>query len=97
MAGEAEFQKYSRGCVYRLIHFYGDDAVNESDLYKELGTLTKDRERWETSIPYVSYYKEIVLNYRRILPTLDIQEIQDLTLAAPKSNKVFEILQAEVL
>ena len=45
MAGEAEFQKYSRGCVYRLIHFYGDDAVNESDLYKELGTLTKDRER----------------------------------------------------
>lgn len=51
MAGEAEFQKYSRGCVYRLIHFYGDDAVNESDLYKELGTLTKDRERWETSIP----------------------------------------------
>ena len=54
MAGEAEFQKYSRGCVYRLIHFYGDDAVNESDLYKELGTLTKDRERWENSIPYVS-------------------------------------------
>ena len=54
MAGEAEFQKYSRGCVYRLIHFYGDDAVNESDLYKELGTLTKDRERWETNIPYVS-------------------------------------------
>lgn len=54
MAGEAEFQKYSRGCVYRLIHFYGDDAVNESDLYKELGTLTKDRERWETSIHYVS-------------------------------------------
>ena len=97
MAGEAEFQKYSRGCVYRLIHFYGDDAVNESDLYKELGTLTKDRERWETSIPYVSYYKEIVLNYRRILPTLDVQEIQDLTLAAPKSNKVFEVLQAEVL
>lgn len=33
------------------MHFYGDDAVNESDLYKELGILTKDRERWETSIP----------------------------------------------
>ena len=28
--------------------------MNESELYKELGTLTKDRERWETSIPYVS-------------------------------------------
>ena len=42
-----------------LIHQPGsDDAgvykANESDLYKELGTLTKDRERWETSIPYVS-------------------------------------------
>ena len=28
--------------------------MNESELYKELGTLTKDKERWETSIPYVS-------------------------------------------
>jgi HEAT repeat protein len=28
--------------------------VNESELYKELGTLTKDKERWEASIPYVS-------------------------------------------
>jgi len=28
--------------------------VNESELYKELGTLTKDKERWETSISYVS-------------------------------------------
>ena len=36
------------------MYFYGDDRVNESDLYKKLGTLTKDRERWETSIPYVS-------------------------------------------
>ena len=27
------------------MHFYGDDGVNESELYKELGTLTKERER----------------------------------------------------
>ena len=52
--------------------------------------------RYKSKLPY-DYYKEIILNYRRILPTLDIQEIQDLTLAAPKSNKVFEILQAEIL
>jgi hypothetical protein len=52
--------------------------------------------RYKSKLPY-DYYKEIVLNYRRILPTLDVQEIQDLTLAAPKSNKVFEVLQAEVL
>ena len=52
--------------------------------------------RYKSKLPY-DYYKEIVLNYRRILPTLDVQEIQGLTLAAPKSNKVFEVLQAEVL
>ena len=28
--------------------------MNESELYKELGRLTKDRNRWEESIPYVS-------------------------------------------
>lgn len=27
--------------------------MNESDLYRELGKLTKDRKRWETSIPQV--------------------------------------------
>ena len=43
MAGKAELQEYSGGCLYRLMHFYGDNGVNESELYKELGTLTKDR------------------------------------------------------
>ena len=28
--------------------------MNESELYKELGALTKDRARWNESIPYVS-------------------------------------------
>ena len=28
--------------------------MNESELYKELGTLTKDRSRWKESVPYVS-------------------------------------------
>ena len=28
--------------------------MNESELYKELGILTKDRNRWKVSIPYVS-------------------------------------------
>jgi hypothetical protein len=28
--------------------------MNESELYKELGILTKDRSIWEESIPYVS-------------------------------------------
>ena len=28
--------------------------MNESELYKQLGVLTKDKNRWEESIPYVS-------------------------------------------
>ena len=28
--------------------------MNETELYKELGQLTKDRAKWEESIPYVS-------------------------------------------
>ena len=28
--------------------------MNESELYKELGVLTKDKSRWEEKIPYVS-------------------------------------------
>ena len=28
--------------------------MTESEIYKELGTLTKRKERWEESIPYVS-------------------------------------------
>ena len=29
-------------------------SLNESELYKELGSLTKDKSRWKESIPYVS-------------------------------------------
>lgn len=28
--------------------------MNETELYKELGILTKDKERWEGSIPYIA-------------------------------------------
>lgn len=28
--------------------------MNESELYKELGALTKDKDLWEEGIPYVS-------------------------------------------
>jgi hypothetical protein len=28
--------------------------LNESELYRELGVLTKDKSRWEESIPYVA-------------------------------------------
>ena len=32
----------------------GEEGLNESELYKELGVLTKDKSRWEENIPYVS-------------------------------------------
>ncbi len=32
----------------------GDFDMNESELYKELGILTKDKSKWEKNIPYVS-------------------------------------------
>ena len=28
--------------------------MTESELYKELGALTRDRDRWEENIPYLS-------------------------------------------
>ncbi|MCC8047205.1 MAG: hypothetical protein LIP12_17235 [Clostridiales bacterium] len=51
--------------------------------------------RYKSKLPF-DYYKEIVLNYRKILPKLDIQKIQNFALVAPKSNKVLETLQMEV-
>ena len=51
--------------------------------------------RYKTKLPF-DYYKEIILNYRKLLPELDIQKIQDYALAAPKSSKILEILQLEV-
>ena len=52
--------------------------------------------RYKSKIPF-DYYKEILLNYRKILPQLDMQAIQDYAYEAPKSGKVMETLQMEVL
>lgn len=52
--------------------------------------------RYKSKLPY-DYYKEVLLNYRRVLPQLDIQKIQDYALCAPKSNKIMEMLQVEVM
>ena len=52
--------------------------------------------RYKTKLPF-DYYKEVILNYRKIIPKLDMEQIQDLALAAPKSNKILEMLQTEVL
>ena len=51
--------------------------------------------RYKSKLPF-DYYKEVLLNYRKILPQLNIQKIQDIALEAPKSNKILEILRLEV-
>ena len=52
--------------------------------------------RYKSKLPF-DFYKEILLNYRRILQQLDIQTIQDYALEAPKSGKILETLQMEVM
>ncbi len=52
--------------------------------------------RYKSKLPF-DYYKEILLNYRRLMPQLDMQAIQDYAFDAPKSGKIMETLQMEVL
>ena len=52
--------------------------------------------RNKATIPF-DLYKEILLNYRKILPKLDIQKIQDYAMASPKSNMVMNALQMDVM
>ena len=42
-------------------------------------------------------YKEVLLNYRKIMPQLNIQKIQDYALSVPRSNVILNALQTEVL
>ena len=52
--------------------------------------------RYKTKLPF-DLYKEVLLNYRKIMPQLDIQKIQDIALRSPKQAVVMEALQMEVL
>jgi len=52
--------------------------------------------RYKSKLPF-DYYKEVLHSFRQILSTLDMQAIQDFAYEAPKSRKIMEILQNEVL
>ena len=52
--------------------------------------------RNKNKLPF-DYYKEILLNYRKIMHELDIPELQDYIYALPKSRMTMETLQLEVL
>lgn len=51
--------------------------------------------RYKAKLPF-DYYKELILSYRKILPSLNIQTVQDLALSAPRSNHILRTLQLEV-
>lgn len=70
--------------------------------YKGFPISTYDRERmlvelirYKSKLPY-NYYKEILLNYRRILPLMNIEKIRDYAEAMPKSKKIINTLRQEV-
>lgn len=87
-------------------YFVSDDFFSEGITqidYKGYSISIYSRERmliellrYKSKLPF-DYYKEIIQNYRRLLPRLNVQTIQDYALVAPKSNKVLDILQLEVL
>lgn len=52
--------------------------------------------RYKNKLPF-DYYKEVLRGFRQILPQLDMQAIQDYAYEAPRSGKIMETLQTEVL
>ncbi len=52
--------------------------------------------RHKTKLPF-DYYKEILLNYREIVYDLDMRKVEEYVDASPKSSKIRELLQLEVL
>ena len=52
--------------------------------------------RYKNKLPF-DLYKEVLLNYRRIMPQLNIQTIQDIAMQSPKKAMVMETIRLEVL
>ncbi len=52
--------------------------------------------RHKSKIPF-DYYKEVLLNFREIIYDLDIRTIQEYAEKVPKSTKIMQTLQLEVL
>ena len=51
--------------------------------------------RYKSKLPF-NYYKEIIGNYRRILPKLDPEKIRDYSEIMPKSSMIVRTLKMEV-
>lgn len=82
-------------------YFFKDGVANTDYKGYRISIYCRERMlieliRYKKKLPF-DYYKEIILNYRRILPKLNVELIQDLALAAPKSNMILQTLQMEVM
>ena len=51
--------------------------------------------RNKNKVPF-DYYKEIIVNYRRLVYELDIQAVQEYAIKLPKTKQVLDTLQLEV-
>ena len=94
--------KDDRVTQYFISSGFFDHGIETTD-YKgyKLKIYSKERMliellRYKSKLPF-DYYKEVLLNYRKLVSKLDIQEIQDLVLKSPKSSKIMELLQTEVM
>ncbi|MCQ2468060.1 MAG: hypothetical protein MJ166_11130 [Clostridia bacterium] len=71
---------------------YGNTEIYMYNKERLLVELLRNKNK----LPF-DYYKEILVNYRKIIDGLDIQMIQDMAMVLPKSRMIMEALQMEVL
>ncbi len=90
----------------RIVQYYDNDNSLKIGLEKKeyngsiINIFSKERMlveliRHKNNLPF-DYYKEIILNYRKIVYQLDIQAIQEYAQSLPKSKLVMKTLQLEV-
>ena len=91
----------SRVRQYFLPHDYVEEGVEKRNI-QGYSIRIYNREKMliellrnKCSIPF-DLYKEILLNYRRLLPELDIRKVEEYAASSPKSNMIMNALQTEV-
>ena len=96
--------KISDKCVRQ--YFVNDSFFHEGVVpmdYKGYPIRIYNRERmliellrYKSKLPF-DYYKEIIHSFRRIVPSLNLELVQDYAYVSPKSQMIMELLQLEVL
>ncbi|MDO4197805.1 MAG: hypothetical protein Q4D13_02295 [Erysipelotrichaceae bacterium] len=104
VATDRNAPKISDGKIHQ--HFIPEDFLNdgaeEIDLngypirIYSMERMLIELLRFKSKLPY-DYYKEVLHSFRKKLPSMNIQKIQDYAMNAPNSNKVSERLQTEIL